>query len=118
MHVSNETGVAYDPSAVQHMVCVAPTSMTRSLVFGLLDIKSEEIMWLELGSDDQAAFTVDSEGVIALMERLRRKTTVGSALRLMAQARGMLTVETPAEADRVYDSDWALDVPKVIATLL
>jgi len=118
MEVSDATGVAYDPSTVQHMVKVAPISMTRSLTFGLLDIEANEIIWLELGSNDQAAFTFDVDSVIAMLDRLRSKPTVGSTLRLMAEARGMQIVGSPDEADRAYNCDWGLDVPAVIATLL
>lgn len=118
MIVSDETGVAYDPSTVQQMVKVAPTSMTRSLTFGLLDIDANEIVWLELGSDSQAAFEEDVDGVLAMLERLKNKTTVGKALRMMAEARGMVVVNDPAEADRTYTRQWALDVPQVVETLL
>lgn len=118
MAVSNETGVAYDPSTVQHMVKVAPKSMTRSLVFGLLDIDANDIVWLEIGSDGQTAFHFDVETVPAMMRRLLSKPTVGATLRLMAEARGMTIADSPSDADRVYDREWGLDVPRVIATLL
>ncbi len=118
MTVSDETGVAYDPSTVQQMVKVAPTSMARSLTFGMLDIDANEIVWLELGSDSQAAFEVSADGVLAMLEGLKQKTTVGKALRMMADARDMVVVDNPADADRSYTRDWALDVPQVVETLL
>lgn len=118
MAVSDLSGVAYDPSTVQQMVRVSPVSLTRSLTFGLLDIDRNEVVWLELGSDDQSAFTADIQGVLTMLEHLRSKTSVGQALRIMAAARGMTIVPTPAEADRVYDRAWAKDVAQVITTLL
>ncbi|MCM1452030.1 MAG: hypothetical protein NC102_07215 [Clostridium sp.] len=118
MKVSNSTGVAFDPSTVQHMVKVAPTSLTRSLTFGMLDVKENEVTWLELGSDDQAAFTVSLNGIQAMLQRLKSKPTIGKTLAIMANARGMEIVDDPARADRVYTRDWALDIPQVIADLL
>lgn len=118
MAVDDATGVAYDPSCVQHMVKVSQRSMSRTYIFGILDVRERTIMWLELGADAQSAFQVNLTGVLALMHRLKCKITVGKALRIMAQARKMQIVDTPDQADQAYTAQWALDIPAVIHTLL
>lgn len=50
MTISSDTGVAYDPSCVQHQVRVTQ-NLTKGLVFGVLDVKAaEKMVWLEMPS--------------------------------------------------------------------
>ena len=46
MTVSDETGVAYDPSTVQHQVRVPEDNLSKGLVFGALDVAKREIIRL------------------------------------------------------------------------
>lgn len=47
MKISERTGVAYDPSCVQHQVRISQ-SLQKGLVFGVLKVKEREIVWLEI----------------------------------------------------------------------
>ena len=48
MQISEEKGVAYDPSCVQHMVRISEGNLSKGLVFGVLDVAKREIIWLEM----------------------------------------------------------------------
>ncbi|MDQ1166896.1 hypothetical protein QE431_003214 [Flavobacterium sp. SORGH_AS 622] len=47
MKISEKTGVAYDPSCVDHQVRVTQ-NVAKGLVFGVLDVAKREIVWLEM----------------------------------------------------------------------
>lgn len=126
MTVDNETGVAFDPSCVQMMVRVPENMESRSMLFGVLDVEKREITYLESYEQLQV---VDSQGasvLLALMEKMREKLTVGQALRLMARAQGLDEVSTgdlAADPDLpaktlVFDSSCLSDIPRLLRTLI
>ena len=117
MRISEKTGVAYDPSCVQHIVRVADDNITKGMTFGVLDVESREITWLELANHDQAAFLTDVKAVIAYMERLRSKCSIGRLLAIKAQAQGQVIKDNAEEAECAYTYEWALNPAEVSALL-
>lgn len=121
MKVSEETGVAFNPAAVQHMVRIPDALLGRGLVFGTLDLAKRQIIWLEQQSNSQTVMGLDAAGVSDYLSRLSNKISVGRALRAMADARGWEIVpETDASVPdvTVFDSSWAADLPAVTSLLL
>lgn len=117
MEVNEKTGVAYDPSTVQHMVRVTKSS-DKGLVFGVLDVAAREIVWLELPFRGQNVLSLDFATVDAYVKKLASKVSIGRLLALRAQAQGMTVVETPEGATEAYTAQWALDTAAVAALLL
>lgn len=117
MRVSEETGVAYDPSTVQHMVRVTQSS-DKGLVFGVLDVARREVVWLELPFGGQNALSLDFDTVDAYVRKLADKVSVGQLLELKAQAQGLTLVDAPEGATEAYTTRWALDPAAVATTLL
>ena len=117
MTISNETGVAYDPSCVQHMVRISEANLAKGLVFGVLDVTAREIYWLEMPFSGQTIEDLDLKTMEALLNRLKNKLSIGQLLDLKREAQKLNLVETPEEADEVYTYEWALN-PAEVATLL
>lgn len=117
MKVSKDTGVAYDPSCVQHMVRISESNLSRGLVFGVLDVDSREITWLEMPFTFQNIQRCDFTAVKALLQRLRSKLSVGQLLEMKAEAQHLKPVASPSEADEVYTYEWALNPAEVGALL-
>ncbi len=117
MKISEKTGVAYDPSCVQHMVRVADDNIAKGFTFGVLEVESGEITWLELTNQDQAAIQTDAQAVTDYLDHLRAKCTIGKLLALKAQAQGLQIVDTADEADEAYTYEWALNPAEVTALL-
>lgn len=117
MQVSNETGVAFDPSCVQHMVHIPDCNIAKGMTFGVLDVERAEITWLEITNNSQVARTVNTQTVTDYLRRLRRKMSLGRLLRIKAEAQNMTEVDNPANADEVYDRALAYD-PALINELL
>ena len=46
------------------------------------------------------------------------KATIGGLLKIKANAQKMVKVDDPADADEVYDYQWALDAARVSEVLL
>ena len=61
MKISEEKGVAYDPSCVQHMVRISEGNLSKGLVFGVLDVAKREIIWLEMPFTAQTMRGANSE---------------------------------------------------------
>ena len=116
MTISSDTGVAYDPSCVQHQVRVTQ-SLTKGLVFGVLDVKAAEIVWLEMPFDGQTSRTINREAVEGMLKRLDSKLSVGRLLTIKAEAQGMYITDT-ADADEIYDRDWAINAAAVTKLLV
>lgn len=116
MKISEETGVAYDPSCVQHQVRVSQ-SLQKGLVFGVLKVKEREIVWLEVPFGGQTILSLDTQTIEKYLDKLDAKTTVGELLAVKAQAQGLTVVDTP-EADEVYTREWALNTAAVTKLLL
>ncbi len=106
MKVSERTGVAYDPSAVIHQVCITQP-LQKGLLFGVLDVEAKEIIWMELPFQGQVAQALSISGVNALLEKLNSKFTIGNLLKLKAEAQGLQIENDPTLADEVYDMQWA-----------
>ena len=108
MTISNETGVAYDPSTVQHLVRVSEANLAKGLVFGVLDVTAREIYWLEMPFMGQTVHDLDLKTMEALLKRLKEKLSIGQLLDLKREAQGLTLVDTPEEADEVYTYEWAM----------
>lgn len=117
MEVSEENGVAYDPSCVQHMVCISESDMSKGLVFGVLDVEQREIIWLEMPFTSQTIRGCDSRAVEMLLDKLRSKMSVGQLLELKATAQNLKIVEAEKDADEAYTYTWALN-PAEVSLLL
>ena len=113
MTISNETGVAYDPSTVQHLVRISESNLAKGLVFGVLDVAAREIYWLEMPFSGQTIQDLDLKTMEALLNRLKNKLSIGQLLELKREAQKMNLVETPEEADEVYTYEWALSPERV-----
>jgi hypothetical protein len=116
MKISETTGVAYDPSCVQHQVRVV-NGLSKGLVFGVLDVAAAEIVWMEIPFAGQVAQNLDVRNVQAMLAKLESKLTIGNLLALKAQAQGITLVETP-EADEVYTAEWARNAAAVTQLLV
>ena len=117
MSISNETGVAYDPSCVQHMVRISEGNLSKGLVFGVLDVAAREIYWLEMPFMGQTLRDCNGEAVGLLLKRLKEKLSVGQLLDVKREAQGLTVVDTPEKADEAYTYDWALN-PAAVNQLL
>ena len=108
MEISESTGVAYDPSCVQHMVRISESNLSKGLVFGVLDVSKREIIWLEMPFTAQTLRGADSKSVETLLRKLQARLSVGALLDIKAQAQGLKTVENADEADEKYTYEWAM----------
>ena len=117
MKVSEDDGVAYDPSCVQHMVRISEGNLSKGLVFGVLDVAKREIIWLEMPFTAQTVSGVDSSSVEVLLHRLESKLTIGELLDMKAKAQNLTRVESAGEADEAYTYEWALNPAEVTKLL-
>lgn len=116
MKISEKTGVAYDPSCVQHQVRVT-SSVSKGLVFGVLDVQATEIIWLEMPFAGQVVGNMDYGAVQALLSKLNAKISIGNLLKIKAEAQFLTLVDTP-EADEIYDLAWARNTAAVTQLLI
>ncbi|HWV67658.1 hypothetical protein [Chitinophaga sp.] len=116
MTVSHKTGVAYDPSCVDHMVRITG-GLTKGLVFGVLDVAAREIIWLEMAFDGQVIQNLSTSNVQAILKKLDSKLTIGQLLAAKAEAQ-QLQPATEATADEVYNMQWALNTAAVTQLLI
>ncbi|MEZ0004790.1 hypothetical protein ABH942_000133 [Flavobacterium sp. 28YEA47A] len=116
MKISERTGVAYDPSCVDHQVRVTQ-NVAKGLVFGVLDVAKKEIIWLEMTFGGQIVQGLDYKGVQALLSKLSSKLNIGSLLQLKAEAQGLEIIES-LNADEVYDAQWAINAAAVTQLLI
>lgn len=117
MTVSEEKGVAYDPSCVQHMVRISEGNLTKGLVFGVLDVTRRKIIWQEMPFTAQTLRGANSESVEALLHKLEAKLSVGELIEMKAKAQNLTIVASAEEADEAYTYEWALnpaDVTKLL----
>ena len=110
------TGVAYDPSCVQHQVRVTQ-GLAKGLVFGILDVAQREIVWLEMPFQGQLVQNLNQAGVQTLLRKLDSKLSIGQLLTVKAQAQNLQLVESP-EADEVYTAAWAQNTAAVTQLLV
>ncbi|MBR1688532.1 MAG: hypothetical protein IJ710_08405 [Prevotella sp.] len=118
MKIDEKTGVAYDPSTVQHAVRITEANLAKGLIFGVLSVAEREITWLEMPFDGQTVLSVSPENIRAYLNRLRQKLKIGDLLQLKAEAQHLQRVDEASQADEVYDYQWALDTARVSALLL
>lgn len=116
MKISEKTGVAYDPSCVQHQVRVSK-GLSKGLVFGVLEVATREIIWLEMPFGGQIVANMDAKNVEALIAKLKSKTTIGNLLEIKAQAQNIDIVETE-NADESYTMQWAMNTAVVTKLLI
>jgi hypothetical protein len=116
MRISEKAGVAYDPSCVQHQVRVVQ-SLTKGLVFGVLDVEKKEIVWLEMPFAGQVVQNLDAKGTQAMLRKLDSKLSIGHLLRIKAEAQQLQMTDT-ADADEVYTSAWASNIAAVTKLLV
>ena len=118
MTVSNETGVAYDPSTVQHMVRISESNLAKGLVFGVLDVSQREITWLEMPFDGQTVLSITPQTIDDYLHRLQAKPTIGQLLDIKAEVQHMQHIDTPDGADEAYTLLWAQNSAEVARLLM
>lgn len=116
MKISHTTGVAYDPSCVQHQVRIV-NNLSKGLVFGILDVQKSEIIWLEMEFSGQIVGNLQGGNVELFLKKLENKLTIGELLQIKAEAQNLQLVETP-QADEVYTKEWALNTAAVTKLLI
>lgn len=116
MTISERTGVAYDPSCVQHQVRITQ-GLAKGMVFGVLDVAAREVVWLEMPFQGQVVQQFDLQGVKAMLGKLNAKLTIGNLLTIKAEAQGLTLVDNPA-ADEVYTAQWAANAAAVTRLLV
>jgi hypothetical protein len=117
MTISERSGVAYDPSCVQHQVRIV-NSLAKGLVFGVLDVQANEIVWLEMPFDGQIVQNLDFRNILALLKRLNSKMSIGHLLTIKAEAQGLEIVEHAEEADEIYSAEWARNTAAVTQLMI
>lgn len=105
-------GVAYDPSCVQHQVRIGK-GLAKGLVFGVLELASREIIWLEMPFQGQVVGQMNFNMVQTLLRKLESKLSVGNMLRMKAAAQQLQEVAHPSMADEAYTTVWAKDAAAV-----
>jgi hypothetical protein len=116
MKISESTGVAYDPSCVQHQVRIT-SSLSKGLVFGVLDVEADEVIWLEMPFGGQLAANLSFRAVYDLLGKLKSKLSIGALLQVKAEAQGLWITDVP-DADEVYTTQWARNTAAVTQLLV
>lgn len=117
MKISEEKGVAYDPSCVQHMVRISEGNLSKGLVFGVLDVAKREIIWLEMPFTAQTMRGADGASIEALLRKLEAKLSIGQLLDMKVKAQNLTLVENSEDADEAYTYEWALNPAEVTKLL-
>ena len=118
MTVSDETGVAYDPSTVDHMVRITEANLSKGLIFGVLDVEQREITWLEMPFDGQTVMSISAETVDAFLKRFSAKPSIGQILSIRAEALGQTITDNAGAADEVFTLEWARNTAQVSRLLM
>ncbi|MBL7910117.1 MAG: hypothetical protein JNJ41_03640 [Bacteroidia bacterium] len=116
MTISERTGVAYDPSCVQHQVRIV-SSLTKGLVFGVLDVENSEVIWLEMPFGGQLVNNLNMKNIELLLQKLDSKLSIGNLLKIKAEAQGLNILENK-NADEVYTREWAMNTAAVTKLLV
>ena len=117
MKVSERSGVAYDPSCVIHQIRISQP-LQKGLVFGVLDVSAQKIIWLEQPFVGQTIWSLCFEDVETLLKKLSAKISVGKILKIKAKAQSLEVVETMEDADFVYNVEWARKPENINSLLL
>lgn len=118
MAVSDSTGVAYDPSTVQHMVRISCGNLMRGLVFGFLDLIERTIYWVEIPQTSRVAAQLSTSEIEAYIRRLKARPTIGKMLQDRASIQETPLTVDPHVAGTVYDTRWAYNPAAVAEVLL
>jgi len=116
MSISQTSGVAYDPSCVQHQVRITQ-SLSKGLIFGVLKVQSREIVWLEMPFAGQLVQGVNKKTVELMLNKLESKLNIGALLQLKAEAQGLTVLDSPT-ADENYSMEWARNTAAVTQLLV
>ena len=116
MTISEKSGVAYDPSCVQHQVRITQ-SLKKGLIFGILKVQRNEIVWLEMPFAGQLVQGVNKQSIELMLEKLSSKLNVGALLQLKAEAQGLQRIDTPT-ADENYTMEWVRNTAAVTQLLI
>jgi hypothetical protein len=116
MSISEKSGVAYDPSCVQHQVRVTQ-SLKKGLIFGVLKVAAKKIIWLEMPFAGQLVQGVNKQSVELMLNKLSSKLNVGALLKLKAEAQGLEILGAPT-ADENYDIEWVRNTAAVTQLLV
>lgn len=117
MKISEENGVAYDPSCVQHMVRISEENLNKGLVFGVLNVRKKEIVWLEMPFTSQTIKGCDTVSVEALLKRLEEKISIGELLKIKAEAQNLTFVDEAEKADEAYTHEWIINTAQLGALM-
>ena len=102
MSVNDDTGVAYDPSTVEHQVRVPDRALAKGLVFGVLEVECRRIIWLEMPMSGRLALSLSPEALKDVLRRLHSRISIGELLALKAEAWEMKRTDGPKKADRIF----------------
>lgn len=116
MTISEKTGVAYDPSCVQHQVRII-NSLSKGVVFGVLDVQQQEIVWLEMSFGGQVVQDLSTKNVELLLKKLDNKLSIGRLLIIKAEAQNLEIVEAK-DANEAYTIQWASNIAAVTKLLI
>jgi hypothetical protein len=116
MHISESSGVAYDPSCVQHQVRITQ-GLSKGLIFGVLKVQNKEVVWLEMPFAGQLVQGVNKKTVEGMLKKLESKLNIGALLQLKAIAQGLTVVNSPT-ADENYTMEWARNTAAVTQLLV
>ena len=111
------SGVAYDPSCVQHQVRIT-NSLAKGMVFGVLEVQTREIIWLEMPFDGQIVQNLDTKNVEGMLRKLDAKLSIGALLKIKAEAQKLQILPTAEGADEAYTRAWAINSAAVTKLLV
>ena len=106
MKVSEKNGVAYDPSCVTKQIRISQP-LLKGLVFGVLDVNQNKIIWLEMPFSGQTVHDLDSQTIEALIKKVKTKISIGNVLKIKADSKSWEIAKEPNSADTIYDLSWA-----------
>ena len=93
------------------------TGLSKGLIFGVLEVATREIVWLEMPFDGQIVQNVNQGGIEAMLSKLDAKLSIGKLLTIKAQAQGLCIIETN-DADENYTRQWAINTANVTKLLV
>jgi len=100
------SGVAYNPTSVQHQVRIK-SKLAKGMAFGVLDVAARSILWLEMEFGGQIVQNMSINMVESFLQKLEAKLKIGDLLNLKAKCQELNVVADPDLADEVYDMKWA-----------
>jgi hypothetical protein len=113
----SKSGVAYNPTAVQHQIRIKG-GLAKGMAFGVLDVANRSILWLEMEFGGQIVQQMSVSMVEAFLQKLAAKLKIGDLLTLKAKCQALNVVTDPSMADEVYDLKWACNSAAVSALFL